>query len=254
MQAQASLENFSAYLAYRSYPWSARAACLPTMITFRTHPTPAALSPNSKSFHPAISSPQEASCQKLDCCTCCSDFPCYKTCGIQPGHPRAAVHTSCQGVTHTVPASWKQLTTFASQLNSDTHALRPARHHHSVAATQASPAFQTTKNLFKEDMAYALEHAHPASPRIAAQPFSPSQASAHSMEFHRSPRASSSHQQPSAALSVSRASSVNSAHSMADSVSSYHGYAGVNYNAGAAPTFSFNSKCKLQCLVRFRFW
>lgn len=165
----------------------------------------------------------------------CSDFPCYKAYSSSPGALRAAIHTSCQSLSPALSPCTStprvQLTTFASQPSSDLQAQQLCEQH-SVAATKASAAFAKTKNLFKEDMAYALEYAQPASPRIAAQRDSmSSRASSHSAVSVRS-KATANHQAPNGSSSVSRASSTRSANSVADSVSSYHGYTGVNYHAG----------------------
>ncbi|DBA94155.1 TPA: hypothetical protein ACH3X1_001793 [Trebouxia sp. C0004] len=94
-----------------------------------------------------------------------------------------------------------------------------AKRPHSTAATKASPAYMKTQQLFQDDRQFALEQAHSSSPRITA-----SQDSCNSPAVNT--QAASSTQQRS---SISR---THSANSMADSISSYHGYAGVNYQMG----------------------
>ena len=164
-----------------------------------------------------------------------SAFPCYKNCATPLGVAKAAYHSSCQTLSPSASPrsapSRINLSTFASQHSNDfsTHITAAE---HSVAATQASPAFQKTKNLFKEDMAYALEHAHSASPRLVAQPSSSSKQCSVASASEKNYQPVPSHQQPSIASSISRTSTSNSADSVADSVSSYHGYAGVNYHSG----------------------
>ncbi len=109
----------------------------------------------------------------------------------------------------------------------------PAKRLHTIAATKASQAFLKTKQLFQDDRQFALQQAHTTSPRIAAR------ASQHS------PRSTSSPSEQQAAVphalrqessevasSLGRTDSDRSANSMADSVSIYHGYAGVNYQSG----------------------
>lgn len=108
-----------------------------------------------------------------------------------------------------------------------------AKRPHSTAATKASPAYLKTQQLFQDDRQFALEQAHSSSPRITA-----------SQEICNSPapntQAAPSTQQRS---SISRTHSDSSANSMADSVSSYHGYAGVNYQMGKSATRDYALCC-----------
>lgn len=168
-------------------------------------------------------------------------LPCYAGGHSPSGGLRS--YSSCQAAAQGVPAasfrkaSSRPLATFASQPS--TEQLQHTAVEHSVAATKASPAFLKTKNLFKDDMAYALEHAQSSSPQIAAgrqrstdaagqaQPSSPSSASAF----------------PSQLTSIawtgphSRAPTASEDGSLADSVSSFHGYAGINYHPGMPMIF-----------------
>ncbi|DBB11919.1 TPA: hypothetical protein ACH3X3_006059 [Trebouxia sp. C0006] len=97
-----------------------------------------------------------------------------------------------------------------------------AKRPHSTAATKASPAYLKTQQLFQDDRQFALEQAHSSSPRITAAQESCSSPAV-------STQAAPSTQQRS---SIFTTHSDSSANSMADSVSSYHGYAGVNYQMG----------------------
>lgn len=109
-----------------------------------------------------------------------------------------------------------------------------AKRPHSTAVTKASPAYLKTQQLFQDDRQYALEQAHSSSPRIAA-----SQKSCNSSAVNT--QAAPSTQQHS---SISRTHSDSSANSMADSVSSYHGYSGVNYQMGKSATKGYALCCK----------
>lgn len=115
---------------------------------------------------------------------------------------------------------------------------------HSTAATKASPAYLKTQQLFQDDRQFALEQAHSSSPRITA-----SHKSCHSPAINS--QAAPTTQQRS---SIFRTHSDSSADSMADSVSSYHGYAGVNYQMGKYAVKVMLCAAKLvenRCLILF---
>ena len=106
----------------------------------------------------------------------------------------------------------------------------PAKRLHSTAATKASPAFSKTRQLFQDDRQFALEQLHASSPRIAAgASYQTSDSMSSRLSQHSVPEQQHSHSLPSP---PAKTYSGNSASSMADSVSSYHGYAGVNYQSG----------------------
>lgn len=104
---------------------------------------------------------------------------------------------------------------------------------HSTAATKASPAFLKTKELFRDDRQFALEQVQASSPRIAvATPQHVSQHTISSTDQQAEAVNDQQHHLRAAAPPLARSHSDSSADSLADSVSSYHGYAGVNYQSG----------------------
>ena len=101
---------------------------------------------------------------------------------------------------------------------------------HSTAATQASAAYLKTQQLFEEDRQYALQQQRVASPRIAA-----AQHSHNSTPSAHQTHDAHTHKQGSGGVALSRSNS--DGLSVADSVSSYHGYSGVNYQTGEMLTY-----------------
>lgn len=112
-----------------------------------------------------------------------------------------------------------------------THPSLPVKRMHTAATMQSSPAFIKTKQLFEEDRKFALEQVHATSPRIRAASTQHRRQQSH-VSSHAAEQAQ--HRPQSSASSIVRTQSDSSTNSMADSVSSYHGYAGVNYQSGKA--------------------
>ncbi len=165
------------------------------------------------------------------CSFLCSSTALYSTCS-SPFDAWSApkLHPPGRGLQSTMTAA-------ALQHGALTH-LYPvrlsAKRPHSTAVTKASPAYLKTQRLFQDDRQFALEQAHSSSPRITA-----SQGSCSSPAVNT--QAAPSTQQRS---SISRTHSDSSANSMADSVSSYHGYAGVNYQMGKS-AIKYSALCCL---------
>ena len=101
------------------------------------------------------------------------------------------------------------------------------RRSHSTAATKASAAYLKTQQLFEDDRQFALQQQHLSSPRIAA-----AQQSSDSIPAaqQRTDAPHTHKRQESQDTTLGRSSS--GGLSVADSVSSYHGYSGVNYQSG----------------------
>ena len=105
----------------------------------------------------------------------------------------------------------------------------PARRVHTAATMKASPAFLKTKKLFEDDRRYALRQVHASSCQVILA--APAQAHRHSQDPTDAAQGTQQHTAHSSALFLARTRSDSSTNSMADSVSSYHGYAGVNYQS-----------------------
>lgn len=163
----------------------------------------------------------------LTCLVFCSSLSLCRTFAPVEAWSAPSLHIGSNGLLPTLTTSAVGYRQF-NQLHhsSSLHAER----FHSTAATKASPAYLKTTQLFQDDRQFALEQAHSSSPRIAA-----SHSSFQDAELTPDPKDAPMTQQrnsQSPAASVSSRHSDSSANSMADSVSSYHGYAGVNYQTG----------------------
>lgn len=111
----------------------------------------------------------------------------------------------------------------------------PARRLQTLAAMKSSPAFLKTKQVFEDDRRFALEQVHASSPRIGAA----AQQGTH--QPSQDIGCAQHHRPQTSAVSLGRTHSNSSADSMADSVSSYHGYAGVNYQSGEQQNLALHS-------------
>ena len=104
-----------------------------------------------------------------------------------------------------------------------------ARRVHTAATMKSSPAFLKTQQLFDDDRKFALSQVHASSSHIMAA--APVQSSKHSQDARNAADRTQQHSPHSSASSLATTHSDSSTNSMADSVSSYHGYAGVNYQS-----------------------
>ncbi len=164
------------------------------------------------------------------CSFWCSSTALYSTCSSPiDAWSAQKLHPSGRGLQSTMTAAALQHAALIHLFPVHLSAKRP----HSTAATKASPAYLKTQQLFQDDRQFALEQAHSSSPRITAAQESCSSPAV-------STQAAPSTQQRS---SIFTTHSDSSANSMADSVSSYHGYAGVNYQMGKSATKGYALCC-----------
>ena len=99
---------------------------------------------------------------------------------------------------------------------------------------KSSPAFQKTKQLFEDDRRFALQQVRAASGNFATA--APAQGHKHSHNCYAAARQTQQRASLDSSASLAQAHSEGSGNSMADSVSSYHGYAGVNYQSSKCHT------------------
>lgn len=106
----------------------------------------------------------------------------------------------------------------------------PAGRVRTAATMKSSPAFLKTKQLFEDDRKFALQQVH--APSCQVTPVHSVQGHKHSQHCSKAAQQTQQHATYSSSSSLSRThSAASSGNSMADSVSSYHGYAGVNYQS-----------------------
>ena len=102
----------------------------------------------------------------------------------------------------------------------------PAKRMHTAATMQSSPAFLKTTQLFEDDRKFATRQLHASSCQAI-----PVQGQKHSQDRNIVARQKQLRISRSPASSLVRTQSDSSGNSVADSVSSYHGYYGVNYQS-----------------------
>lgn len=159
------------------------------------------------------------------CIVCCCSFPFYST---LPGE-----HWSAPSLRPNSSDLKSAMTSFPLQKSIldciQTPPSLPARRVHTAATMKSSPAFLKTKKLFEDDRKFALRQVHASNCQVI--PAAPAQAHRRSQDPSDAPHKTQQHTPHSSASSLVRTHSDSSTTSMADSVSSYHGYAGVNYQS-----------------------
>lgn len=105
----------------------------------------------------------------------------------------------------------------------------PAPRVRTAETMKSSPAFLKTKQLFEDDRRFALRQVHAPSFQIST--VAPVQSHKHSQDSRRAAQWTQQRTSHDSSASLAQTHSESSGKSMADSVSSYHGYAGVNYQS-----------------------
>ncbi|KAL3159273.1 hypothetical protein ABBQ32_011236 [Trebouxia sp. C0010 RCD-2024] len=105
----------------------------------------------------------------------------------------------------------------------------PAPRVRTAETMKSSPAFLKTKQLFEDDRRFALRQVHAPSFKISTAV--PVQGHKHSRDSCRAAQWTQRRTSHGSSASLAHTPSESSGNSMVDSVSSYHGYAGVNYQS-----------------------